>query len=192
MSLFKLDSSFERLTIADSESTTQSYSKKRSLVWQYCRCPTANEDQDLLFCARCPPDLLPKDYKGPYSSKYSENIKKHLLRAHTITVKKALSQNQVVVNQQLKQLYYQAEATRATDKLDTQILKAQLNQAVITEALISLIVVQNLSFCLAEWPKFHTLCQVLNRECEGIITTSHSGVYNKVSKAWSKHKDVVR
>jgi hypothetical protein len=168
----------------ESAATTQTHDKKwKSPVWQYCRCPTADEDQDHLYCAHCPPYPTPEDYIEPYYAKHSENMKKHLFRHHCITVEKALSKNQVEVNQQLKQLYHQAEGTGATSELDTKILKAQLNKLVITEALISLIVVRNLSFCLVEWPKFYTLCQALNQECEGIITTAHSQVCVKVSEA---------
>jgi hypothetical protein len=98
------------------------------------------------------------------------------------------------MNEQLKQLWYQAQADgdNEVEEFDTEVLEACLNIAVITEALISLIVVRNLSFTLVEWPEFHTFCQVLNRACEGKITTSHSGVYNKVKEAWGKHKDIVR
>jgi hypothetical protein len=39
-------------------------------------------------------------------------------------IEKVLNKNQAIVNQQLKQLYYQAEATGASDELDTEILKA--------------------------------------------------------------------
>jgi hypothetical protein len=49
-----------------------------------------------------------------------------------------------------------------TNELDIEILEACLNTGVITKALISFIVVQNLSFALVEWPEFHTFCQVLN------------------------------
>jgi hypothetical protein len=45
---------------------------------------------------------------------------------------------------------------------------------------------------MVEWPEFHTLCQVLNRACEGKITTTHSTIANKVKQAWGKHKDIVR
>ena len=119
-------------------------------------------------------------------------MKKHLFRHYYITVEKALSKNQVEVNQQLKQLYYQAERTSATNELNTKILKAQLNKLVITEALISLIVVRNLSFCLVEWPEFHTLCQALNQQCIGMITTTHSEIALRVEEAWNTHKDIVQ
>ena len=68
-------------------------------------------------------------------------MKKHLKRRYKIVIEKALSKNQVEVNHQLRQLYYQTEATGDTDELNAEILKAQLNKIVITEALISMIVV---------------------------------------------------
>ena len=92
----------------------------------------------------------------------------------------------------MRQLYQQARANSEREEFDTEILEACLDTSVITEALITLIVVRNLSFTLVEWPEFHTLCQVLNRASEGKITTSHSGVANKVKEAWDKHKDVVQ
>jgi hypothetical protein len=76
--------------------------------------------------------------------------------------------------------------------LDTKILEDTINQDALTEALVSLIVVHNLSFSSIEWPAFHTFCQVLNPVCEGKITTSHLVVRIKVEKAFQKHKDTVQ
>jgi len=117
---------------------------------------------------------------------------KHLERNHDIIVEKPLSKNQEIVNQQLKQYYHEAEVSGDTTELDTEILKKHLFQAVITEALVTLIVVRNLSFCIVEWAEFYTLCQALNKECKGMITTTHSQIKERVSKAWIKHKDIVR
>jgi hypothetical protein len=185
-SLLDPDSSFTQSTTVDSTTSDLSHDKKkwRSPVWQYCRRPTPDEDQSHLYCTHCPSDPTYEDYgEGPFHGNHAENMKKHLKRHHEIIIEKALSKNQVEVNYQLRQLYYQAEATGNTNELDIEILKAQLNKAVITEALITLIVVRNLSFCLAEWPEFHTLCQALNPECTGIITTTHSRIYTQVNKA---------
>ena len=84
------------------------------------------------------------------------------------------------MNEQLKQLWYQAQAEGydEIEEFDTEVLEACLNIAILTKALISLIIVRNLSFALVEWLEFHTFCQVLNRACKGKITTSHSRVYN--------------
>jgi len=64
----------------------------------------------------------------------------------------------VAVNKQMRQLYQQARVDSKREEFDTKILKACLNTLVITEALITLIVVQNLSFTLVKWLEFYTLC----------------------------------
>jgi hypothetical protein len=116
----------------------------------------------------------------------------HLRRHHDIIIKKPLSKNQEAINQQLKQYYYETEVSGDTIELNTEILKKHLFQEVITEALVTLIVIRNLSFCIVEWAEFYTLCQALNKECKGIITTTHSQIKERVSEAWVKHKDVVQ
>ena len=118
-------------------------------------------------------------------------MKKYLVGQHQIIIAKKISKHQETTSQQLNQYYHQAQASGDIRELDSEILRSCLNKVVIIEALISLIVVRNLSFYLAEWPEFHTLCQALNLESKGIITTSHSGIYNKVSEAWVKYKDIV-
>jgi hypothetical protein len=118
---------------------------------------------------------------------------KHIKKHHPeITIEKALSKTQEAVKKQLRQLYHQAEATGEAEEFDLEILEASLNTTVLTEALISLIVVRNLLYATVEWPEFHTFCQALNQACEGKITTSHSGVSNKVKEAWARYKDIVR
>ena len=99
-SLLEPDSSFTRSTIANSTTSTLSHNKKwRSPVWQYCRRPTLDEDQTHLYCTRCPSDPTHEDYKeGPFHGNHAENMKKHLKRRHEIVIEKALSKNQVEVN----------------------------------------------------------------------------------------------
>ena len=96
--------------------------------------------------------------KSPYGTAIAQNMKKHLKTYHQIIVEKALSKNQVAVNKQLRQLYQQARANSKREEFDTEILEACLDTSVITKALITLIVVRNLSFTLVEWLEFHTLC----------------------------------
>ena len=55
-----------------------------------------------------------------------------------------------MVNLQLRQYYHQATRTSEQEELNTEILEAHLNISVIIEALISLIIVQNLSYTLVE------------------------------------------
>jgi hypothetical protein len=89
-------------------------------------------------------------------------------------------------------MYHDAEISGDITELNTEIFKKYLFQAVITEALVTLIIVRNLSFYIVKWAEFHTLCQALNKECKSMITTTHSQVKERVKEAWIKHKDVVR
>ena len=158
-SLLELDSSFAPLTLEQSITTVQSHDKKwRSPVWAHCCCPTKDENQAFLYCSHC----LPDSEDPLYREDVALNIKKHLKRWHNIIVLKALSKNQEAVNKQLKQLHSQARANGETEEFDTKVLDSCLDTGVLTKALITLIIVQNLSFALVEWPEFHTLCQVLN------------------------------
>jgi len=60
----------------------------------------------------------------------------------------AISKNQAIVNLQLRQYYHQATRTSEQEELNTKILEAHLNISVIIEALISLIIIRNLSYTL--------------------------------------------
>jgi hypothetical protein len=187
-SFLEAESSVQSTTVESTETeteTSQSYDKRkwRAPVWKYCRRPTPDENQEHLYCPHCPPEPRPADYEGPYNTKSSSNMVKHLERNHDILVEKPLSKNQEIVNQQLKQYYHEAEVSSDTIELDTEILKKHLFQAVITEALVTLIVVRNLSFCIVEWAEFHTLCQALNKECKDMITTTYSQIRERVSEA---------
>ncbi|PMD58037.1 uncharacterized protein K444DRAFT_20867 [Hyaloscypha bicolor E] len=164
------DSSFARSVSVDSTPSTLDMSKLRAPYWEFCRIPTPdNLKQDVLYYTLCKTE--------PYGTRISRNMGDHLSRHHQITISKAKTQ---------------AKEGNGIEEFDNKVLGACLNTAVITKALISLIIVRNLSFTLVKWPEFHTFCQVLNRACEGKIITSYSGVYNKVKEAWGKHKIIVR
>jgi hypothetical protein len=82
----------------------------------------------------------------PYNIKNSTNIATYLRRHHDITAKKSLNKNQIIVNEQLKQIYHEIEISDDIIKFNIEILKKHLFQIVITEILIILIIVRNLSF----------------------------------------------
>jgi len=183
----ELDSSFIASASVELESSTTSQSRKwRAAVWNHCREPTEEENQAYLYCTYCTDST-----KSPYGTSISENMKKHIKVTHKIAIEKTLSKNQVAVNLQLKQYYHQATGSSEQKELDTEILEAHLNTSIITEALITLIIVRNLSYALVKWPEFHTFCQVLNRAIKGKITTSHSGIASSVKEAWERHQDTV-
>jgi len=102
---------------------------------------------------------------------------------HQIVVEKAIGKIEAAIVQQLAQLYLQAEASGQTGEVDSRVLQAHLNPAVINKALVLLIVVWNLPFSIVEWPEFHVLCQALNLECKGVITTAHSQIRAKIKES---------
>ena len=99
---------------------------------------------------------------------------------------------QAEVIQQLQQLYLKVEESGQTQEINTQVFRKYLNLDAIKEALVSLIVVRSLPFRLVEWPEFHVLCQLLNPEAKGVMTTAYSTVSNLLNESWTTHKDVVR
>jgi hypothetical protein len=133
------------------QSTTQELGSnptkaKQSPVWQYCRPGKKdNEDPNLMYCTFCDSNSSEKSY----SSNISTNMCSHL-QTHNITVEKSTGKIQADTIQQLNQLYLQAKTIGKTDIIDTQVLQLVLNKAVIDEALLTLIVVQNLPFSLVE------------------------------------------
>jgi len=98
----------------------------------------------------------------------------------------------VAAGKQLKVLYRQAQANDDVNDFNLEILKSCLNKLVIVEALVTLIVVYNLSYCLAEWLAFHVLCLALNLAYKGIIITSYSRIRNIVCASYTRYKDIIR
>ena len=82
----------------------------------------------------------------------------YIKRKHQIDIELSSSWVQTAALQQLKELYHQAESSGQTSEIDTQVFRKQLDQDVINEALVSLIVVQNLPFTAVEWPELHAFC----------------------------------
>jgi hypothetical protein len=119
-------------------------------------------------------------------------MRNHLKSKHQIFIETTPGPVQQATIDQLQRLYIRAESSGQTQQIDTQVLQKILNQDAIDEALVSLIVVRNLSFRLVESPEFHALCRVLNPESYGYIITAHSSVPKKIERSWQAQKDVVR
>jgi penicillin V acylase-like amidase (Ntn superfamily) len=139
----ELDSSFiASAASVELESTITSQSRKwRAAVWKHCREPTEKENQANLYCTYCTDST-----RSPYGTSLSENMKKHIKVTHKIAIERTLSKNQVAVNSQLKQYYHQATGSSEQEELNTEILEAYLNTSIITEALITLIIIRNLFY----------------------------------------------
>jgi predicted GNAT family acetyltransferase len=141
----ELDSSSLASALVDLELEAPHSRKLRAPVWKYTRDPTKEENQAYFYYIHCN-----EETRKPYHTSLSENMKKHIQGVHKILVEMAISKNQAIVNLQLRQYYYQATRTSEQEELNTEILEAHLNISVIIEALITLIIVRNLSYTLVE------------------------------------------
>jgi hypothetical protein len=115
-----------------------------------------DENQDFLYYTRYPPNPCPNDYEGPYGIKSTTNMTGHLKRYYKIIVNKTKNKTNATMSEQLKQYYYQAEVNGNIIEFNSKVLKKYLFQAVITKALVTLIIIRNLSFYIVKWPEFHT------------------------------------
>ena len=163
----------------------KSRSQVSSAVWAHSHVTHHDEDLKFKYCTYCTASEI-------YSTNISFNMWKHLQEQHDIEVNIAVSQVQAATLQQLKQLYLQAESSDQIKSIDAQVFEKQLDQDIINEALISLIVVQNLFFQMIEWSEFHTFCQVLNSNSASVITTAHSQIRQKIRELWQTHKNTVQ
>ena len=78
-------------------------------------------------------------------------MNKHIKSKHPyITVEKSVSKNQEAVQEQLRQLYCQAESSGDTEGFSLEVLKSCLDVPAFIEALVALIVVRNLLYCMVE------------------------------------------
>jgi hypothetical protein len=132
------------------ESTTTSQAckkgKKSSPVWVYTCMLLEDKNLDLLYCSYCN-----STETELYSTSNLSAITKYINRKYLLVIiEKSVSKNQEVVNQQLRQLYYQAKTSRNTKNFNLEILEASLDIPVLTKALIAFIVVQNLLFTIVE------------------------------------------
>ena len=116
----------------------------------------------------------------------------HLKQYYKIIVDKTKNKTNATISKQLKQYYYQAKVNSDIIEFNSEVLKKYLFQAIITEALVTLIVVRNLSFYIIEQLEFYTFCQALNKECkEGTITIAYSQIKERIKEAQIRYKDII-
>ena len=102
-----------------------------------------------------------------YNSEVTSNFWRHLRNRH-----------QIVINE--------AESSKPTPPQD------QLDQALLNEALVSLVTQANLSFRIVESPEFQSFCQILNPAAKDYLTTAHSTVRSLAETMWQSQKDLLR
>jgi hypothetical protein len=113
-------------SVADSVTTsrTSKKGKKSSLIWNHTREPLEHENQELLYYIYCD---LDDEEKLLHGADNASSITKHIQRKHPyVEIEKGMSKNQLVVQQQLKQLYSLYVAARDTKELDLKILEGSI------------------------------------------------------------------
>jgi hypothetical protein len=189
------DTSFEQIASNTSDvSSTLTWKDKewRSEVWTFCRPPNLSENQTYLYCAQCPQDPSDDNYKkAPYGENRPGNMKIHLEKFHKIYIKIENKAQEKAIRQ-LNQLHLQAKASGLANDFEKGIIKGSINHEVLIQALITMIVVRNLSFTIVEWPEFHAFTKALNPETKGLLPTSHNTIRRYIQKAFLRHKDTVR
>lgn len=167
----------------DLESTISHLKKGRGpahTTWIHARLPQEGEDgygtSQTKYCIHC---------EGvPYGTSVTTNMRHHLRTKHDITVETLPGAVQKATIDQLQKLYNKAESSGHTKEIDDQVLQKFIRQEVINEALVTLIIVRNLSFRLVEWPEFHALCRVLNPMSESYLISAHSTVPKRIETLW--------
>jgi len=72
------------------------------------------------------------------------------------------------------------------------VLKKILNKDVIKQALVNLIIIQNLSFQAVKWPELYILCQALNPELRSYIPASYTTIAKMVNNLFQSQMDIIR
>ena len=125
---------------------TQSFCKKTSPVYEYCCNPYEDEPkrkngQLLYYCKICPDKIEENSYPS------TTNFWNHLSSKHQIECNAWGNYIKGEAHQQLAELYTEAiELDICMTKIESIVLKKTLNKDILNQALINLIVVQNLPF----------------------------------------------
>jgi len=168
-----------------SDTKTKTTSKLRDHI---CPPPPDKPDRDevgrpFIYCKHCP--------STPYGSVVATNFRGHF-KKHGIFVETRQNTILATASDELVQLYNKLSITGQVEEVETKVLKKVLHREIIDEALVSLVVVRNLPFSLAEWPEFHTFCKTLNPQATSHLTTTHKTISTMIDTSWQIHKDIVR
>lgn len=158
-------------------------------TWKHAREPTSEEPRvqgrnRIFYCKYC---------ENPtYGIASSSGFRNHLEKKHQIFVEEPTRKVETQTRVILQDYYDKAVLTQETAELDAKVYRKALNKTVINEALVSLIVSENLSFRFVESPEFHAFCRALNPEAKQYVLSSHSEISRKISNSFYNHQDILR
>jgi hypothetical protein len=129
------------LTRSTTQDSIQTGSRGQSAhtTWIYSRTVHDGEDPKLKYCIYCTEAPI-------YCTTVTTNMRDHLKSKHQIIIERTPGPIQAATIQQLQQLYLRAESSGQIEEINTQVFQKHLDQDIIDEALVLLIVVQNLPF----------------------------------------------
>ena len=66
-----------------------------------------------------------------------------------------------------------------------------VQQNTVKQALLDLIIIQQLPFSCVEWPEFHAFIKAINREAPSFIPVHHSAITDWIHNNFSEAQDIV-
>jgi hypothetical protein len=127
-----------------------------------------------------------------YGNPITTNLRRHLLRLHSIEANTRTSSTKATAIEKLIHLWNAATDDDTTNQLESLVLKKTLNREISQKALLELIITCNLPLSIVQHPVFHTFCGTLNPKSIEILPTSHSTITSWLNKSYEDQRDIVR
>jgi hypothetical protein len=162
MDMMDTDSSIASEDPSFLTSTSTSSKRKKGIsamsLWKHTRPPKEGQPDrksrlKLMYCAYCVATRV-------YVTEVSTNFRRHLTRQHDIEVE---CENTVADDSvhAFERLYGQAAKIGREGELQEACVSHAIDQGAVNEALVSLIVIRNLSYRAVEWRELHHLVMAL-------------------------------
>ena len=136
----------------------------------------------MYYCKYCP----------SYGAQNTTNFRQHLRRKHGLDIEPPSRSVNSSSSLAIQALSNQASIVGRYSPSDLEALKRCFNKQVVTEAIISLVIMHSLSFRLIESDKFHTFCKSLNAATTNEVIASHSILWNHIKKSWLIKRDIIQ
>src|SRR5205809_628787 len=75
---------------------------------------------------------------------------------------------------------------------EEKVLQAVLNKQALQEALVQLIVLQNLPYNAIEWPELQALLIIVNYAVKDLLKQSHDAIPRIIENSFVIHKDILQ
>jgi hAT family C-terminal dimerisation region len=188
----------EELIGSDTELNAPTVTKKSRKItatstWEHSRPPKDGEPKRrngalIFYCKHNVKDK--PTIKCQYNVTGTTSIRRHLRVDHDIIVEAGERKITAPSNKKLADLCKKYNISE--EVIRTEVLKAVLDKRVLNEALVDLIVSNNLPFRAVEWPQIHTLLKAANPAIDREVISSHSEVSTKIHSLFDFSKGVVR